>query len=120
RRPWTIALLSAIETKSIPAAELPMSAIRTLGRSKDDFIRQRAVQAVGRINPAKDDKEEIIEEKKAMILKGGPPDLQAGHELAKKTCLICHKLNGEGAEVGPDLTGVGRSTLDALLANVID
>ena len=55
-----------------------------------------------------------------MILAGGPPDLQAGHELAKKTCLICHKLSGEGAEVGPDLSGVGRSSLDALLVNVID
>jgi putative heme-binding domain-containing protein len=33
---------------------------------------------------------------------------------------VCHKLYGEGADVGPDLTGVGRSTLDALLANVID
>jgi putative heme-binding domain-containing protein len=55
-----------------------------------------------------------------MILSGGEPDLKAGHELAKKTCFVCHKLNGEGAEVGPDLTGSGRSTLDALLANVID
>src|SRR5206468_4087226 len=93
RRPWTIALLSAIETKRIPATDLPMSAVRTLGRSKDEFIHKRAVQAIGRINPAKDDKEEIIDQKKLMILKGGPPDLQAGHELAKKTCLICHKLN---------------------------
>ncbi len=40
--------------------------------------------------------------------------------MARKTCLVCHKFHGEGAEVGPDLTGVGRSTLDALLANVID
>ena len=44
----------------------------------------------------------------------------AGHEIAKKICLVCHKLYGEGAEVGPDLTGVGRSSLDTLLANVID
>jgi putative heme-binding domain-containing protein len=55
-----------------------------------------------------------------MILKGGPADPKAGHELAKKTCFVCHKLYGEGADVGPDLTGVGRSSLDALLANVID
>lgn len=50
----------------------------------------------------------------------GKGDLEKGRELARKTCFVCHKLNGEGAEVGPDLTGVGRSTLDALLANVID
>jgi len=55
-----------------------------------------------------------------MILAGGAPDLAAGREHARKSCLICHKFYGEGAEVGPDLTGVGRSSLDALLANVID
>jgi putative heme-binding domain-containing protein len=55
-----------------------------------------------------------------MILRDAPVDLSAGHELAKKTCFVCHKLKGEGGDVGPDLTGVGRSSLDALLANVID
>ena len=43
-----------------------------------------------------------------------------GHEVAKRSCFVCHKLYGEGADVGPDLTGVGRSTLDALLHNIID
>jgi putative heme-binding domain-containing protein len=120
RRRWAIALLSTIETKAISAMELPTTALRSLGESKDDFIRQRAAQTIGRIRPANADKQKLIETKKTMILSGGPPDLQAGHELAKKTCLVCHKFYGEGAEVGPDLTGVGRSSLDALLANVID
>jgi putative membrane-bound dehydrogenase-like protein len=120
RRRWALELLSAIESKNINANELPMSAVRALGESKDDFIRQRAAQAIGRIRPANADKQKIIEEKKAMILKPTAVDLRAGHEIAKKTCLVCHKLLGEGADVGPDLTGVGRSSLDALLANVID
>jgi putative membrane-bound dehydrogenase-like protein len=120
RRRWAIELLSAIEAKQINALELPITAVRSLGDSKDDFIRERAAQAIGRIRPANADKQKIIEEKKAMILKGGPPDLKAGHEAARKTCFVCHKLNGEGADVGPDLTGVGRSSLDALLVNVID
>src|SRR5206468_2393142 len=111
---------SAIESKNISSLELPITAIRSLADSNDDFIRQRASQAIGRIRAANADKQKIIEEKKAMILKGGPPNLKAGHETAKKACLVCHKLYGEGAEVGPDLTGVGRSSLDALLANVID
>ena len=41
------------------------------------------------------------------------PDWKAGHEVAKRTCFVCHKLHGEGSDVGPDLTGVGRSTLAA-------
>jgi putative heme-binding domain-containing protein len=119
RRPWAVSLLEAVEAKKILASELPMTVVRSLGESRDDFIRQRALQAIGRIRPANADKQKIIEQKKQMIL-SGTPDLAAGHELARKTCLVCHKLYGEGAEVGPDLTGVGRSSLDALLANVID
>ncbi len=120
RRRWAMALLSAIEAKIVSIGELPMTSIRALAGAKEDFMRDRAAQVIGRVRPANADKQKIIEQKKKMILAGGPPDLQAGHELAKKTCFVCHRLYGEGAEVGPDLTGVGRSTLDALLANVID
>lgn len=117
---WAGQLLSAVESKAIAPSDLPITAIRSFADSKNEFIRHRAEQAIGRIRPVNEDKQKIIAEKKAMILQGGRPDLKAGHELAKKTCLVCHKLYGEGAEVGPDLTGVGRSSLDALLANVID
>jgi putative membrane-bound dehydrogenase-like protein len=119
RRRWAMALLSAVETKAIAASELPLSAARSLAESQDDLIRHRAAQAIGRVRPANADKQKIIAAKKQMIL-DGTADRAAGHELAKITCFVCHKLNGEGAEVGPDLTGSGRSSLDALLANVID
>ncbi len=120
RKPWAMQLLGAVEARQISAGELPLTAVRSLGESRDDGIRERALQVIGRIRPANADKQKLIEQKKRMILAGGPPDFEAGHQLVAKTCLICHKFYGEGAEVGPDLTGVGRSTLDALLANVID
>lgn len=119
RRRWTLNLLAAIENKKVAPVELSASAVRALAESNDDAIRNRAAQAIGRIRPANADKQKIIATKREMIL-AGQADLLAGHEVAKKTCFVCHKLNGEGAEVGPDLTGVGRSSLDALLANVID
>ena len=119
RRRWSLTFLSAIETKNIFPNEIPATVVRTLSESTDNSIRQRAAQAIGRVRPADADKLKIIADKKKMIL-AAPADLNAGHELAKKTCFVCHKLYGEGADVGPDLTGVGRSTLDALLANVID
>ena len=119
RSAWIPGLLAAIEAKTIFPNEIPATVVRALSQSSDATIRQRAAAAIGRVRPANADKLKIIAAKKTMILEG-TADLNAGHELAKKTCFICHKLRGEGAEVGPDLTGVGRSTLDALLANVID
>ncbi len=120
RRHWAMALLLAIENKTLTTGDLSISAMRSLVDSKDAFVSQRAAQVIGRVRPANADKQKMIEQKKQLILSAGATDLQAGHELARKTCLVCHKLYGEGAEVGPDLTGVGRSSLDALLANVID
>lgn len=119
RRSWAVVLLAAVEARTIAAGDVPLTAVRQMMESKDEFVRQRAAQAIGRVRPANADKQKIIAEKKQMIL-NGPVDLRAGHELARKACLTCHKLNGEGAEVGPDLTGSGRSSLEALLANVID
>jgi putative membrane-bound dehydrogenase-like protein len=119
RHAWTLSLLSALESKDISPNEIPVTAIRTLTQSSDSAVRDRAAKDIGRVRPADADKLKLIAQKKKMIL-SAQADLQAGHEVAKKTCFVCHKLYGEGADVGPDLTGVGRSTLDALLANVID
>jgi putative heme-binding domain-containing protein len=123
RSRWAGNLLSAVERKVISASELSATTIRALAsfaRPDDEEFRRRFEQNIGRVRSASADKQKIIEAKKKMILAEGEPDLKAGHELAAKTCFVCHKLNGEGADVGPDLTGSGRSTLDALLANVID
>ncbi|MBI3877324.1 MAG: c-type cytochrome, partial [Verrucomicrobia bacterium] len=123
RARWASMLLSALEQKTILPADISAATIRTLTRSDADFgmLAKRATAVFGRVRDADKDKLKLIAAKKEMILSAkNPPDLKAGYEVAKKICFTCHKLHGEGADIGPDLTGVGRSTLDALLANVID
>ncbi|MCI0535980.1 MAG: hypothetical protein L0Z50_12210 [Verrucomicrobiales bacterium] len=118
RRNWARAFLTAIEQKTISAGDLPASTVRSLVNSKDDYIRNNAARAIGRYQSPDADKLKLVAAKRAVVLRG-EPDLNAGREVARKTCLVCHKFYDEGAEVGPDLTGVGRSSLDALLHNVI-
>ncbi len=120
---WASVLLSAVEGGSVLASDVSASAIRTITRSTADYgmLARRAGLIFGRVQEANADKAKVIATKKQMILGAKtPPDLKKGREIAQKTCFTCHKLHGEGADIGPDLTGVGRSTLDALLANVID
>jgi putative membrane-bound dehydrogenase-like protein len=119
RNRWATALLKAVEQKKVAAADISAGAVRSLSQYNEASIRDRAAQLIGRYRASDADKLKLIAEKRKVVL-AGTPDLKAGYEVAKKTCFVCHKLHGEGADVGPDLTGVGRSTLDALLANIID
>jgi putative membrane-bound dehydrogenase-like protein len=50
-------------------------------------------------------------------LKGGP---ERGHELFRQTCSACHRLKGEGNEVGPDLGMVTDKPTDWLLTSILD
>ena len=47
-------------------------------------------------------------------------DPVAGRVVFKKVCGQCHKMYGEGAEVGPDITRNGRASFEQLLSNVFD
>ena len=44
----------------------------------------------------------------------------AGRGVFRKLCGQCHKIYGEGAEVGPDLTSAGRTSYHHLLTKVFD
>lgn len=50
-------------------------------------------------------------------LKGVPSH---GHELYVQQCSICHRVKGEGHEVGPDLDQVGDKPVDWLLTAIFD
>jgi len=119
RSKWSRALLAGVDQKVVAPDDISATARRALARAEDATIRDHADRALGRYRATGEDKLKLIAQKRKVAL-DGHPDLKNGHEVAKKTCFVCHKLHNEGGDVGPDLTGVGRSTLEALLHNIID
>ncbi|MFM8360696.1 MAG: dehydrogenase, partial [Verrucomicrobiota bacterium] len=115
---WKWPFFGAVERGEIKRGDIPPTVIRTLAGSKAEPEREKALQLFGKVQASSAEKLQLIAAKRKVVIEG-PVDLAAGREAARKSCLVCHKLHGEGAEVGPDLTGVGRSSLDALLHNVI-
>lgn len=119
RSKWSRALMAALENKVADPQDVSATARRALAKSPDATVVDHANRILGKYRASGDDKLKLIADKRKIVL-AEQGDLKVGYEVAKRTCFVCHKLYGEGADVGPDLTGVGRSTLDALLHNIID
>jgi putative heme-binding domain-containing protein len=110
------ALLEAIEKHQINANEIDAPARQRLLTHRVAEIRKSAEKAfAGSINS---DRQKVIDSfKEALTLKG---DVSKGREIFAKTCAACHKLNGVGNEVGPDLAALAGRTKDYLMIAILD
>ncbi|HVX63284.1 MAG TPA: c-type cytochrome, partial [Pirellulales bacterium] len=120
RAAWSKQLLAAIAAERLPAGALNVNQVRKLLASKDaELVKQvQTVWGVMRTerNPQR---EKVIAEMRTFVRKH-PGDPHAGQQVFKKLCGQCHKIYGEGQEVGPDITVNGRSSFEQLLSNVFD
>jgi len=87
---------------------------------KDDELPKLLALHWGQVRNDRDpNREKYIADMRQLIRKT-PADPFAGEKVFKKVCAQCHKIYGEGAEVGPDITLNGRSDFNQLLSNVFD
>lgn len=124
RAEWAGRLLDAVEGKWVTSgkldpATLPVTVRRYFATAASEDARARARVLLGTWNETGGDVKALIAKKRAAALQG-EPNLEAGRTLFTAACATCHEFHGGGHKVGPELIGSGRSSLDALLNNVID
>ena len=120
RREWARPLLEAIERKAVPRAAINTNQARQITGFGDDALNELLTEAWGTLRSGRNpEREKLIRQTRNMVRRG-TGDAVAGQQVFIKLCAQCHKLYDYGAEVGPDLTGVGRSELDQLLSNILD
>ncbi len=119
---WADALLRRIAQGKVSKRSItPYHAIqiKSLNSSKlDQQLNEH--WGIHRMSP------EYLSERKKELKKELSPEilskanLQKGRSLYHRQCSGCHRLFGKGGNLGPDLTGSGRSNLDYLLENIVD
>jgi putative heme-binding domain-containing protein len=120
RSSWSKALLGAIEAKQIPSSALNVNQLRRLQKNKDPEITDRVKKIWGTIRQGRNpDRERLVAGMKNLI-RTTAGDPVAGQAVFNKLCSQCHKIYGEGQDVGPDITASGRNDFDQLLSNVFD
>ena len=120
RARWAKNLLALIGDKQIAATTINLNQARRLKDLKDEELTKLLSAHWGQVREGRDpNREKYIADMRQLIRKS-PGDPFAGEKAFKKVCAQCHKIYGEGAEVGPDITLNGRNDFNQLLSNVFD
>ncbi len=115
-------LLDAVAEGKIPRVEVTPFLGRQISSLNDAALSKQLVEVWGVVRPTAADKRMAIERFRGQLTPANlsAADLSRGRQTFTQLCAPCHRLYGEGGQVGPDLTGSGRANLDYLLDNVID
>ena len=122
RTDWANELLDQVESGQITKNEISAFHTRQLQSHKNEKLSQRVKKIWGAINQTSHAmlkrSNELRKELNPSAL--AKSNLSRGRVLYEQTCSDCHVLYGKGGQLGPDLTGSGRASLDYLLENLVD
>jgi putative membrane-bound dehydrogenase-like protein len=120
RSTWALAFLQEVDRGHFPAGEMTLDELRPLPDYHNRQINEIVHRHWGSVSRGTPEEKlaEVRRFNNDLRAAGGDPI--RGHELFKKTCEVCHRLYGEGAGVGPDLTHANRQDRDFLLVSIVD
>ena len=122
RLTYATELMAAIDNQSVDAELLSADVVRQLRAHNDPKINRQLERFWGISRSSSVSKLDEIKKYKRIVGMGNSDlsNLSNGRDMFNRVCASCHKLYGEGGELGPDLTGSDRKNLHYVLSNVID
>ncbi len=121
RPSWGKALMLAVDAKQVPAGAIGVNQMRKLVEGKDPQVLGLVKKHLGAVRTERNPQREQVIEQVRTLLKTTPAgDPLKGRQVFVKLCGQCHKIYGEGQEVGPEITANGRASYEQLLSNVLD
>jgi putative membrane-bound dehydrogenase-like protein len=118
RKAWAKELLRAMGRNQLPPSALLEADVRNLRQFKDAELDDLVARHWGQLRTSPAEITKLID-KMRWEVKQGPADAARGKLVFQKSCMSCHRFNGEGHEVGPALDGAERS-VEYLLSNILD
>ncbi|MBK7875595.1 MAG: ThuA domain-containing protein [Planctomycetes bacterium] len=113
------ALLDALAAKTIALADLGPLRMHRLRTHPDAQIAQRAAKLFDELGYKPSAKvSELVA--RFLPIASQPGDAANGKLVFEKNCIQCHRVDGQGAEIGPDLTGMGTHGAADLLPIILD
>ena len=109
-------LLDGIQSGIIDRAALTTSQAKFLRNHRDPEISQLAAKVLGPLGPAA--RQKVLDSYQDALRLAG--DRARGKEIYLQRCSSCHRLEGQGFALGPDLVTVKSSGKEKMLSNILD
>jgi putative heme-binding domain-containing protein len=116
RRTWIDRLFDAVEQKRLSSVAIDAARRQRLLEHADEAVRDRAARVLA--GSVDRDREQVVSQYRSALPSTGNAD--RGAAVFKKSCSACHRLNGVGHPVGPDLTALTNRSPDAMLVALFD
>jgi len=119
---WVTKVLTSVADGRIERARLGALQIRQIRGYDNADLSSQVDELVGKPEPT------IAGAKPELIAKWterlsseqlAKADKVNGQAVFQTSCAVCHRLNGQGQNIGPDLTGAARDNLHYLLENIL-
>lgn len=111
-----VALLAALESGELAATDLDPTRLKALSAHANPQIAKRAESLVGQLALGR--RQDVVASYRPSLELTG--DSSRGREMFRKVCAACHKLEGVGHELGPNLATIQNRGSEAILLNVLD
>jgi putative heme-binding domain-containing protein len=120
RAEWSKQLVAEVAAGRLQPSVLNVNQIRKLLSLEDAELSTAVAKHWGTIRTSRDPARESLVAEMKKLIRATPGDPHRGIAVYSKLCGQCHKIHGQGQEVGPDITSNGRASFEQLLSNVFD
>jgi putative heme-binding domain-containing protein len=118
RKDWAKDLLDAVGSKIVDRRDLNDNTILRIQALRDNNLNAQIEKVWGRMRATPAELNAVIN-KMRRELESGRGSFERGKIVFDNQCAKCHRFDGRGHAVGPDIEGAGRD-IEYILTNVLD
>jgi putative membrane-bound dehydrogenase-like protein len=118
RREWARELLTAVAAGRVAKTDLSTNTVLRLQAFKDRRLNADIEKVWGKVRESSAEIAALITKMRGE-LDAAPASFARGRAVFEAQCSKCHRFEGQGHGVGPELDGAGRD-IDYLLVNILD
>lgn len=112
----TLRMFDAVDQGLLTTSDLPRDRLTIAANASNEFVKARALRYLQQTaGPAR---REVIASYQESLHRSG--DLGRGRALFAKHCSSCHRVEGTGHEIGPNLASIRTRGPESILVNLLD